>query len=133
MHRPSGEVWNSSQFAGTTNLIVACWLWPFQLAVIVALWLPLTDPELAEKAALLWPAGMIMLAGTVSSPLSLASDTVAALVAEVLKVTAQLLDALLLSIEGVQTSDVSCTGDGAVVVSVKLWETPFSVAVSTAD
>ena len=133
MHRPSGEVWNSSQFAGAANRMVACWLWPFQSAVTATLWLPLTVPELAVKAALLWPDGTIMLAGTVSNPLLLASDTVAVLVAAVFKVTVQVLDALLPSADGAQTSEVNCGEDVAVVVSVKVWETPSSVAVSTAD
>jgi hypothetical protein len=113
--------------------MVACWLWPFHVAVTVALWLPLTAPEVAAKVALLCPDRTLTLAGTVSNPLLLASDTVAALAAAVFTVTVQVLDALLPRVEGAQTSDVSCAEDGAVLVSVKVWETPSSVAVSTAD
>ena len=45
------------------------------------------------------------LAGTVSNPLLLASETVAALVAALFKVTVQVLDALLPSVEGAQATE----------------------------
>ena len=48
------------------------------------------------------------------------------------KVTVQVLDALLPSVEGAQASDVSCADTLAVAVRVKVWETPFRVAVNTA-
>jgi hypothetical protein len=35
------------------KLMVAVWFWPFKLAVRATFWLLLTDPELAEKTALL--------------------------------------------------------------------------------
>ena len=73
------------------------------------------------------------MAGTVSNPLLLASETVAALLALVLNVTVHVLDALLPRVEGAQASDVSCAGAGAAALSVKDWATPFSVAVSRAD
>jgi hypothetical protein len=60
--------------------------------------------------------------------LLLLSETAAALVAALFKVTVQVLDALLPSVEGAQASDVSCAG--ALAVSVKVWEIPFKVAVS---
>ena len=82
--------------------MVACWLWPFQVAVTVTLWLPLTVPELAGKVALFWPAGTMTLAGMVSNALLLASETVSALAAGMLKVTVQVLDALLPRVAGVQ-------------------------------
>jgi hypothetical protein len=85
------------------------------------------------KVALLWPDATVTLAGTVSSPLLLASDTVAALVAALLNVTVQMPDALLPRVVGAQASDVSCAAAGAVALSVKLWETPFMVAVSRVD
>ena len=62
----------------------------------------------------------------------LARDTIAALVAAWFKVTVQVLEALLPSVEGAQASDVSCAETVAVAVRVKVWETPFRVAVSTA-
>ena len=75
--------------------MVAGWLWPFSVAVTMALWLLLTVPEVAVKVALLWPERDVTLAGTVSNPLLLASVTVAALVAALFNVTVQVLDALL--------------------------------------
>ena len=80
--------------------------------------------------ALLWPNATVTLAGTVSNPLLLASETVAALVAALFNVTVQVLDALLPSVEGAQASDVSWAG--AAGGDVKVCETPFSVAVSRA-
>jgi hypothetical protein len=73
----------------------------------MALWLLLTIPEVAVKVALLWPDATVTLAGTVSAPLLLASETAAALVAAWFIVTVQLVDALLPRAEGAQASDVS--------------------------
>jgi len=57
--------------------------------------------------ALLWPDATVTLAGTVSNPLLLASDTVKALAAAVFNVTVQVLNALLARVEGAQASEVS--------------------------
>jgi hypothetical protein len=59
------------------------------------------------KVALLWPNATVTLAGTVSNPLLLASETVAALRAALFKVTVQVLDALLPRVEGAQASEES--------------------------
>jgi hypothetical protein len=59
------------------------------------------------KVALLRPDETGTLEGTVSNPLLLASETVAALVAALFKVTVQVLDALLPRLEGAQAIDVS--------------------------
>jgi hypothetical protein len=75
--------------------------------VTIALWLLLTVPEVAVKVLLLWPNATVTLAGTVSNPLLLARDTVAALRAALFKVTVHVLDALLPRVEGVQATDVS--------------------------
>ena len=72
-----------------------------------AFWLLPTVPAVAVKVALLWPEATVTLAGTVSNPLSLASDTVDALVAAWPNITVQVLDALLPRVEGPQASDVS--------------------------
>jgi len=90
-----------------TRLIVACWLWPLRVAVTTAFWLLLTVPEVAVKVALLWPDVTVTLTGTVSTPLLLASETVAALLAAWFNVTVQVLDAPLPSVEGAQATDVS--------------------------
>ena len=78
------------------------------------------------------PAGTATLEGTESNPLIPMSDTIVALVGAALNVTVQLVDAVLASAEGAQDRDVICTGPLALAVSVKVWETPFRVAVSTA-
>ena len=64
-------------------------------------------PEVAVKVALLWPVATVTLAGTVSNPLLLASETLAALVAALFNVTVQVLEALLPRVEGAQATDVS--------------------------
>ena len=111
--------------------MVVCWLRPFKAAVTVAFWLLLTVPEVAVKAAMLWPVATVTLAGTVSIALLLVSETVAPLVVAWFNVTVQVLDALLPRVEGAQASDVSCAG--AVALRVKVCEAPLSVAVSSAD
>ena len=112
------------------RLMVACWLCALRVAVTMAFWLLLTVPEAAVKVALLWPDATTTLAGTVSDALLLESATVAALAAALFKVTVQVLDELLPSVEGAQANDVSCAG--ALAVTVKVCEAPFRVAVSTA-
>src|SRR5579864_2272339 len=104
--------------------MVAGWLVPFKVAVTTALWLLLTVPEIAEKVAVLWPEGTVMLAGTVSNPLLLASETAVAMLAVLFKVTVQMLEPLLPSVEGAHASDVSCAG--ALAERVKVLEPPFS-------
>jgi hypothetical protein len=95
-----------------------------------ALWPLLTMPEVAVKVALLWPTATVTLAGTVSNPLLLASETLAALKPALLSVTVQVLDALLPRVEGVQARVLSCAGVAA--LKMKVWERPLSVAVNRA-
>jgi len=87
--------------------MVACWLCPLKVAVTRALWLLVTVPDVAVKVAPLWPDATVTLAGIASNPLLLASETVAALLAALFKVTVQVLDALLPRLEGAQAIDVS--------------------------
>jgi hypothetical protein len=63
----------------TVRLTVADWLWPFSVAVMVAVWLLPTAPLLAVKLALLWPVGTVTLAGTGNAIVLLASETDTAL------------------------------------------------------
>ena len=93
--------------AAAARLMVACWLWPLRLAVTMALCPLLTAPEVAVKVALFWPEATVTFAGTVSNPLLLASETIAAPVAALFNVTVQVLDALLPRVEGEQATDVS--------------------------
>ena len=65
----------------------------------------LTVPDAALKVALLWPSATVTLAGTVSNPLLLESETAAALRAALFKVTVQVLDALLPKVEGAQANE----------------------------
>jgi len=52
----AGEQLRLLIWAGATRLSVAGWLWPLRVAVMVAFWLLLTVPVVAEKVALLCPA-----------------------------------------------------------------------------
>ena len=63
----------------TVRLTLADWLWPFSVAVTVAVALPPTVPLVAVNVALPWPAATVTLAGTTKVALLLASVTVAAL------------------------------------------------------
>ena len=67
----------------TVRLTLADWLWPFSVAVMVAVALPVelapTVPLVAANVALLRPAATVTLAGTAKVALLLASVTVAAL------------------------------------------------------
>ena len=134
MQRPSGDVCSSAQLVDTagTKLRSTDWLWPFKVAVTVAFWLLLTLPEVAVKVALICPEATVTLGGTVSNPLLLVSDTIAGPVTAWFKVTVQVLDELLPSVEGAQASDISGAETLAVAERVKVWERPLSVAVSTA-
>jgi len=103
----AGEQLRLLRLAAAARLMVACLFRPFRVAVTIALWLLLTVPEVAGKVALLWPGATVTLAGTVSNPLLLASETVAAVVAALLRAMVQVLDALLPKVEGPQANDVS--------------------------
>jgi len=111
--------------------MTACLFTLPKVAVTVALWLLLTVPEVAMKVALPWPDATTTLAGTVSNPLLLTSETVAALVAALFKVTVQVLDALLPNVEGAQASELSCAGATRLMVFVRF--TPPALAVTTPD
>jgi hypothetical protein len=71
----------------------------------------------------------VTLAGTVSNPLLLARDTVAALRAALFNVTVQVLEALLPKVDGAQDSDESWAG--ATRFSVLVRFTPPALAVTT--
>ena len=62
---------------------------------------------MAENVALLWPAWIDTLAGTVTKALLLLSDTAVIAAAFWFSVTVQVLEALLPSAEGVHDNDVS--------------------------
>ncbi len=124
-----GEQLRLLSCAAAARLTVVGWLWPFKVAVTMALWLLLTVPEVAVKVALLWPDATTTLAGTVSNPLLLTSATVAALVAALFKVAVQVLDALLPRVEGAQVNELSWAGATRLIVLVRF--TPPALAVTT--
>ena len=73
----------------TVRLTLVDWLWPFRVAVTVAVWLLATVPLVAVNVALFCPAAIVTLAGTGRVVLLLASDTAAALAAALLSDTVQ--------------------------------------------
>ncbi len=103
---------------------------PFSEAVTVTFCAVDTVPVVAVKVAVLWLAATLTLAGTASAPLLLLKETVVVLAAALFKVTVQVLDALLLRLDGVHDTEDSCAG--AFAVTVKDWEAPFREAVSNA-
>lgn len=127
----AGEQLKLLNCAAAARLMVDGWLWPFKVAVTMALWLPLTVPEVAVKVALPWPDATTTLAGTVSNPLLLETATVVALVAALFKVTVQVLDALLPRVEGAQASELSWAAATRLKVLVRV--TPPAIAVTIAD
>ena len=127
----AGEQLKLLNCAAAARLMVDGWLWPFKVAVTVALWLLLTVPAVAVKVALPWPDATPTLAGTVSNPLLLESATVVALVAALFKVTVQVLEALLPRVEGAQASELSWAGATRLIVLVRF--TPPALAVTIAD
>ena len=126
----AGEQLKLPSCARVTRLMVACWLWPFKVAVTMALWLLLTLPDVAVKVAVVWPERTVTFAGTVSSPLLLLSETTAALGATLFKVTVQVIEALLPSDEGAQASELGC--GGATRFNVAVLVTAPAVAVTIA-
>jgi hypothetical protein len=94
--------------------------------VTVTFWAVLTVAVVAANTALLWLTAIVTLAGTVSDPLLLLKETIAALVAALFSETVQLVDALLPNDVGEHESEVSCAG--ALPVRVKVCVAPFSEA-----
>jgi hypothetical protein len=97
---------------------------------MVAFWPLLIVPVVAENVALVWPAWIDTLAGTVTRALLLMSDTDVMAAAFWFSVTVQVLDALLPSVDGVHDKDVSCAG--ALIVRTKVCEALLRVAVTVA-
>jgi hypothetical protein len=127
----AGEQVRLLGWAVAARLMTDCLLMPLRVAVTVAFWVLLTEPEVAEKVALLWPDVTVTLAGTVSNPLLLASVTVVALVAALFKVTVQVLEALLPRVAGAQASELSWAAATRLMVLVRF--TPPALAVTIAD
>jgi hypothetical protein len=110
---------------------VVDWLWPFSVAVTVAVWFVATVPLVAVNVALLCPAATVTAASTGSAALLLLSETTVALATALLSDTVQLLLALPARLVGEHDTDVRCAG--ALAVSVKVWVPPPKLATSRAD
>ena len=105
---------------GTTGIVkptVADCCWPFNAAVTLTLCALLTLPVVAENVPLDWPAAMVTLEGTDSAVTLLLIATTVALAAAWFSVTVQVLDALLLRLEGAQAIPVTCAGAVAETVA----------------
>jgi hypothetical protein len=82
----------------------------FQLAVTVAVWLLLTVPAVAVKVPLLALVAIVMLPGTVSTPVVLDKVTVAVLNAALFSVTVQVEVWPVPNVLGEQLTEDNCTG-----------------------
>jgi hypothetical protein len=104
---------------------------PLYVAVRVAVWSAVTVPAAAAKLAVLTPALTVTLDGTVTAPLLLDRLTAAPPEGATFdKVTVQFDVAPLATAEGLQLSEVTCTG--ALTVREVVCEVPLYVAVSVA-
>ena len=77
-----------------------------------------TVPVVAAKVALLWPIATVTLVGTVKAALLLFKVTVLATRAALFNATVQVLDALLLNVEGEQVNVEICPAALAESVNV---------------
>ena len=108
--RVAGEQFTPLSRAAAARLMVAGWLCPFRLAVTVAVALLLTVPAVAVKVPLLAPVAMVMLAGTVSTPVLLDRLSVAMLNAALFSVTVQVEVCAVPKVLGAQLALDNCAG-----------------------
>jgi hypothetical protein len=102
----------------------------FKEALTVTLCAAVTVAVVAMNVALLWPAAKLRLAGTVKAALLLLSEAVPATRAALFNATVQVLEALLLRVEGEQDIEEICAA--AIPVRVNVLEEPLSEAVKVA-
>ena len=110
-----------------TDALMLC---PFQFAVTVAVWSLFTVPAVAVNVPVLEPALIVRLAGTLNRFRLLDKATVAALVAALLRVTAQVALCPVPRIPGAQLNPDNCTGANRLNVNVRV--TPPALPVITA-
>ena len=103
---------------------------PLQAAVSTAVWLDTTAATVVLKVALLSPAPMLTLPGTVTLVLLLCSATVTALEVAAVSVTEQMAVPGELTVAGVQAMLLSCVT--AVRLMDACWLCPLRVAVTVA-
>jgi hypothetical protein len=113
----AGEHVNNDGTVGMVNPTVADCCWPLSAAVTLTLWALLTVPVVTENVPLVWPAAMVKLEGTDSAATVLLIATTVEPAAAWFSVTVQVLDALLLKLEGAQAIPVTCAGAVAVTVA----------------
>ncbi len=106
----AGEQVTPLSWAAAARLMVAGWLCPFKLAVTVAVALLLTVPAVAVKVPLLALVAMVMLAGTVSTPVLLDRLTTVVLKAALFSVTVQVEVCAVPNVLGAQLTLDNCAG-----------------------
>ena len=116
--------------AGALRVTDAALVWPFQLAVTVAVWSLFTVPAVAANAPLLAPVSIVTLTGTLKTLRLLDKATVAELIAALVSVTVQVALCPAPRVPGVQLSPDNCTG--ATRFNVNVCVTPLALAVTTA-
>jgi hypothetical protein len=103
---------------------------PFRVLVKRAVWSEVIEATVAIKVALLSPAPMLTLAGTVTLALLLDSVMLAALTVAAVKVTVQLEVPGAFTVPGEQLKLLICAAAARLMVDGWLW--PFKVAVTMA-
>jgi hypothetical protein len=126
----AGEQLTPPSWAAAARVIVAGWLCPFRLAVTVAVALLLTVPAVAVKVPLLALVAMVMLAGTVSTPVLLDRLTTVVLKAALLRVTVQVEVCAVPNVLGAQLMLDNCAG--ATRLKLVVCEVLLAVAVRVA-
>jgi hypothetical protein len=112
------------------NVTVAVWLCAPLVAVTVTVCPVATVPAVTAKVAVPDPIPTVTLAGAVNAVLLLATPTVIALAAALLRLTVQVAEAPAPKVFGVQLSPLNCAG--ALRFSVKFCVTPLELAVRAA-
>ena len=120
----------SGTLGPAVTVTVVVWLCALLVAVTVIVWLVETVPAVAVNDAVLVPAPIITLAGTVNAPLLLARVIVVAFNAVLFKLTVQVADAPAARLFGVQLTALNCAGP--LRFRVKFCVTLFKLAVSNA-
>jgi hypothetical protein len=120
----------SEVFASPADRLIPAVTEAFQLAVIVAVWLPLTVPAVAVKVALVAVPGTAMAGGMVSRPVLLDRFTVTVAPGALESSTVQVAVCPLPRAAGKQATDASC-GDPERFTDAAC-DIPFAVAVMVA-
>jgi hypothetical protein len=103
---------------------------PLSEALTVTFCAVVTAAVAAKKVAVLWPAEMARLDGTVNAALLLLSAIVPAARAALFSAMVQVLEALLLNVAGEHDTEEICAG--AIALRLKVLERPLRVAVRMA-